>query len=101
MRAYEDNIGQLNPATAQLIDEAVAEYGETCVVHCIEEANECNAKSWKYAAAIMRRHQSEGCYGDADDDPNDPYSDAGLERRFGGAVEGDAPVLREVPRRAV
>lgn len=60
-RAYEDGFGQmLTPILSEKIGDAVDTYGEKWVVDAIEESVVHNARSWKYADAILRRWQVQG-----------------------------------------
>lgn len=58
---FEKVIGPLNSHTVALVDEALGEAGELCVLHCLEETAVNGAKSWRYTEAILRRHKEEGC----------------------------------------
>ncbi len=58
---YEELIGELNSHTAGLIEAAVGDYGEPCVLHSLQETAVNGARSWKYTETIMARHKREGC----------------------------------------
>lgn len=49
---------RLNTAVVQ---EAIAESGESCVQHCLEEAELHNKLSFAYVDQIRRRHGRDGC----------------------------------------
>lgn len=46
---------------ALAIQDAIAESGQDCVLHCLEEAELHNKLSFAYADQIRRRHQRDGC----------------------------------------
>lgn len=46
---------------AEIVQDAVAQSGEECVMHCLDEAELHNKLSFAYADQIRRRHQREGC----------------------------------------
>lgn len=102
LKVYEETIGQLTAHAAQLVSEAVEEYGEECVQHCLREASEQGKRSWKYANAIMKRHASEGCFRDKPPVTEDGWLDKRmlLQRAKTGmiAVEDLPPELQEVHR---
>ena len=60
-KAYESAIGLLDAAAAERVSEASRDYGDECVLHSLEAMASNGKRSWKYAVAIMRRHQVEGC----------------------------------------
>jgi DNA replication protein len=57
---YEQEIGTLTPAVASLLAEAEASYPAEWIVDAIRLAAANNARSWRYAEAILRRWQTEG-----------------------------------------
>lgn len=57
---YEQEIGTLTPAVAAALSEAEAHYPETWVVEALRLAATNNARSWRYAEAILRRWEAEG-----------------------------------------
>jgi len=57
---YEQEIGMLTPAVASAIAEAEQQYPEQWIVEALHEASARNARSWRYAEAILRRWQAEG-----------------------------------------
>jgi len=58
--AYEENIGELTPAVAELLEEAEASYPAEWIVDAIVEAVAHNARSWSYVARILERWAGEG-----------------------------------------
>jgi len=57
---YEQEIGTLTPAVASALSEAEAHYPEAWVVDALRLAATNNARSWRYAEAILRRWEAEG-----------------------------------------
>ncbi len=57
---YEQEIGTLTPAVASALTEAEANYPEAWVVDALRLAATNNARSWRYAEAILRRWEAEG-----------------------------------------
>jgi len=58
--AYEDNIGTLTPFVAQVLGEAIDEYGAAWVKDAISEAVVHNVRKWKYIEAILKRRKRDG-----------------------------------------
>jgi DnaD/phage-associated family protein len=83
---FEREIGALTPSTAEALAEAAARYPEGWIVDALRLAAARNARSWRYAAAVLRRWEAEG----RDD------GDAGIPARDAAAADG-AP--RGEPRR--
>ena len=59
-RVYEQEIGTLTPAVASALSEAEAHYPGDWVVEALQLAATNNARSWRYAEAILRRWEAEG-----------------------------------------
>ncbi len=57
---YEREIGALTPSTAGALAEAAARYPEAWIVDALRLAAARNARSWRYAEAILRRWEAEG-----------------------------------------
>jgi DNA replication protein len=57
---YEQNIGPLTPLLADILRDAEKEYPADWIEEAIRIAVEHNARSWKYAAAILERWKKEG-----------------------------------------
>ena len=57
---YEQEIGTLTPSVAEALAEAVERYPEQWIVDALREAAKANARSWRYADAILRRWDEEG-----------------------------------------
>ena len=57
---YEQEIGMLTPAVAAAIAEAVQRYPEQWIVEALQQASARNARSWRYADAILQRWETEG-----------------------------------------
>jgi DNA replication protein len=57
---YEQNIGPLTPMIAEQLREAEQDYPADWIEEAIRLAVERNARNWRYAAAILKRWQSEG-----------------------------------------
>jgi DNA replication protein len=57
---YEQEIGTLTPAVASQLSEAEAHYPTDWVVEALRLAATNNARSWRYAEAILRRWETEG-----------------------------------------
>ena len=57
---YEQEIGTLTPAVASQLAEAEAHYPADWVVEALRLAATNNARSWRYAEAILRRWETEG-----------------------------------------
>ncbi len=74
---YEQEIGMLTPAVSRALGEAEARYPAGWVVEALELAAKNNARSWRYAEAILRRWMTEGRDDEEtrrDDRAADPYS---------------------------
>ena len=65
---YEQEIGPLTPVIASAIAEAEQLYPVEWIVEALREASARNARSWRYAEAILVRWQSEGREGRSDDE---------------------------------
>jgi DnaD/phage-associated family protein len=59
-RAYEQEIGTLTPSVAEALAEAEERYPEPWIVDALREAARSNARSWRYAEAVLRRWEREG-----------------------------------------
>lgn len=59
-RVYEQEIGALTPAVAEALAEAGERYPEGWIADALREAARSNARSWRYAEAILRRWEAEG-----------------------------------------
>lgn len=57
---YEKEIGILTPTIADELKLAESEYPPGWMVEAIQEAAKNNARSWKYAHAILKRWKAEG-----------------------------------------
>ena len=57
---YQQEIGTLTPGVASLLAEAEGLYTAEWVVDALRLAAANNARSWRYAEAILRRWESEG-----------------------------------------
>jgi len=57
---YEQEIGTLTPTVAAALSEAEAHYPAAWVVDALRLAATNNARSWRYAEAILRRWEAEG-----------------------------------------
>ncbi len=57
---YEQEIGLLTPAVASALAEAEAKYPADWIMAALRLAAERNARSWRYAEAILRRWEAEG-----------------------------------------
>ena len=57
---YQQEIGTLTPAVASMLAEAEGLYTAEWVVDALRLAATNNARSWRYAEAILRRWESEG-----------------------------------------
>ncbi len=57
---YEQEIGTLTPGVAAAIAEAEATYPAEWIVEALHEASARNARSWRYAEAILERWAKEG-----------------------------------------
>jgi len=57
---YEQEIGMLTPAVASAIAEAEQKYPAEWIVDALREASARNARSWRYAQAILERWATEG-----------------------------------------
>ena len=57
---YEQEIGSLTPTVASLLAEAEARYSTEWIVEALPLAATNNARSWRYAEAILRRWETEG-----------------------------------------
>ncbi len=59
-QVYEQEIGTITPSVAEALAEATDRYPEQWIVDALREAAKANARSWRYADAILRRWDEEG-----------------------------------------
>jgi DnaD/phage-associated family protein len=59
-RVYEQEIGMLTPAVAAALAEAEQRYPEGWITDALRIAAQQNARSWRYAEAILVRWEAEG-----------------------------------------
>ena len=59
-QCYEENIGMLTPMIADELRDAEKEYPAGWVEDAIREAAASNARSWRYAVAVLERWRREG-----------------------------------------
>jgi DnaD/phage-associated family protein len=59
-QVYEQEIGTITPSVAEALAEATERYPEQWIVDALREAAKANARSWRYADAILRRWHEEG-----------------------------------------
>lgn len=64
-QVYEQEIGLLTPAVTAALAEAEAKYPAAWIVDAIRLAAVRNARSWRYAEAILRRWETEGRDGES------------------------------------
>ncbi len=83
---YEQEIGTLTPSVAEALAEAGEQYPEQWIVDALREAAKANARSWRYADAILQRWESEG------------RDDAPSERDSGTATSKRDPYARVIRR---
>ncbi len=57
---YEQEIGTLTPAVASLLADAESRYSPDWIIEALRLAATNNARSWRYAEAILRRWETEG-----------------------------------------
>lgn len=57
---YEQEIGTLTPGVAAALAAAEQRYPAQWIVEALREASARNARSWRYAEAILERRQAEG-----------------------------------------
>lgn len=57
---YEQEIGTLTPGVATALAEAEQRYPAEWIVEALREASARNARSWRYAEAILARWEAEG-----------------------------------------
>ena len=57
---YEQEIGTLTPTVASLLADAESRYSTEWIVEALGLAAANNARSWRYAEAILRRWETEG-----------------------------------------
>lgn len=85
VEVFEQEIGMLTPAVAEAVNEALARYPEAWVVDAIRQAALHNARSWPYAASVLRRWETEG-------------RDDGVTRAAAQGVPADDPYSRFIRR---
>ena len=85
-QVYEQEIGTLTPSVAEALAEAGARYPEQWIVDALREAAQRNARSWRYAQAILRRWDEEG------------RDDETAGRDAGAAAPRDDPYARVIRR---
>jgi len=85
--AYEQEIGPLTPAIAEALAAATERYPAAWIVEAIRLAALRNARSWRYAEAVLRRWEAEG----RDDDApvGGVVERAASDRGAGGGAPGD------------
>ncbi|MBM3141262.1 MAG: DnaD domain protein, partial [Chloroflexi bacterium] len=76
---YEAEIGMLTPAVATALAEAEARYPAGWIVDALQEAATRNARSWRYAEAILARWEAEG----RDDEATGPAAAPGARAARG------------------
>jgi DnaD/phage-associated family protein len=59
-QVYEQEIGALTPAVAEALVAAVERWPEPWIVEALRLAATRNARSWRYAEAILERWETEG-----------------------------------------
>lgn len=59
-QVYEQEIGALTPAVAEALAAAVERWPEPWIVEALRLAATHNARSWRYAEAILERWETEG-----------------------------------------
>lgn len=94
-QVYEQEIGTLTPSVSEALAEAGARYPEQWIVDALRESAISNARSWRYAAAILERWGTNGRDGA---DSTKGTSDASSERNPRAAARGDDPYERVVRR---
>jgi DnaD/phage-associated family protein len=57
---YQQEIGTLTPTVASLLAEAETRYSTDWIIEALRLAATNNARSWRYAEAILRRWETEG-----------------------------------------
>jgi DNA replication protein len=76
-QVYEQEIGMLTQAVTEWLAEAGERYPEQWIVDALREATKSNARSWRYAEAILRRWETEGrddATAGRDPGNDDPYA---------------------------
>jgi DNA replication protein len=58
--AYEQEIGTITPSVAEALQAAAERWSEAWIVEAIGIAARRNARSWRYAEAILERWEAEG-----------------------------------------
>lgn len=58
--AYEDNIGSLTPIIANLIDDAIEEFGDDDVIEAIGIAATNGVRKWSYVDGILKKWRTNG-----------------------------------------
>lgn len=91
-RVYEQEIGALTPAVAEALAAAVERWPEPWIVEALRLAATRNARSWRYAQAILERWETEGR------DDGTPGGAAARPGRDGTAERNHGP-LEQVIRR--
>lgn len=99
--AYEREIGALTPAIADALAAARERYSDEWIIEAIEVAARRNARSWRYAEAVLRRWRTEGKTPQRGDEHGRPEGPAGGATTAGGA-DPDLPQdpYRRVVRRS-
>ena len=60
IKKYENEIGLLTPAIAEMIAIAEQKYPTAWILEALDIAAQSNARSWKYVSAILARWKDEG-----------------------------------------
>lgn len=92
-QVYEQEIGALTPAVAEALAAAVDRWPEPWIVEALRLAATRNARSWRYAEAILERWETEGR------DDGTAAGAAARAGRDGGADRNHGP-LEQVIRRS-
>ncbi len=59
-QVYEQEIGMLSPAVAEALARAVDRWPEDWITEALRLAAQRNARSWRYAEAVLERWETEG-----------------------------------------
>jgi DnaD/phage-associated family protein len=76
---YQNNIGMLTPMISEELKDAEATYSAEWIKEAIAESVKNNARSWKYASAILQRWSREGFQSNTKKNGSQPKTKAAAE----------------------
>lgn len=84
VKAYENEIGLITHHVADMIVEAIDEFGHNLIVQAVHIAAEQNKRSWAYVEGILKRWRQEGRGANAKSNGRKPGVPVGQKLTAGG-----------------